>query len=86
MGVTKKGTIKKTALSQFDTNRKNGIIAVKLKDGDELIDIKQTSGNDDVIIVTKNGKSIRFNEKRCKTYGQSCWRCKSFLNLKKTMK
>lgn len=70
MGVTKKGTIKKTALSQFDTNRKNGIIAVKLKDGDELIDIKQTSGNDDVIIVTKNGKSIRFNEKDVRPMGR----------------
>lgn len=70
MGVTKKGTIKKTALSQFDTNRKNGIIAVKLKDGDELIDIKQTSGNDDVIIVTKNGKSIRINEKDVRPMGR----------------
>ena len=70
MGITKKGTIKKTALSQFDTNRKNGLIAVKLKDGDELIDIKQTSGNDDVIIVTKNGKSIRFNEKDVRPMGR----------------
>lgn len=71
MGITKKGTIKKTALSQFDTNRKNGIIAVNLKDGDELIDIKQTSGNDDVIIVTKNGKSIRFNEKDVRPMGRA---------------
>lgn len=71
MGITKKGTIKKTALSQFDTNRKNGLIAVKLKDGDELIDIKQTSGNDDVIIVTKNGKSIRFNEKDVRPMGRA---------------
>ena len=63
MAVTKSGVIKKTALSQFDTNRKNGIIAINLKDDDELIDIKQTSGDDDVIIVTKHGKSIRFNEK-----------------------
>ena len=71
MGVTKKGTIKKTALSQFDTNRKNGIIAVKLKDGDELIDIKQTSGNDDLIIVTKQGKCIRFNEKDVRPMGRA---------------
>ena len=71
MGVTKKGTIKKTALSQFDTNRKNGIIAVKLKDGDELIDIKQTSGNDDLIIVTKQGKCIRFNEKDVSPMGRA---------------
>ena len=71
MGVTKSGTIKKTALSLFNTNRKNGIIAMKLKDGDELIDIRQTSGNDDVIIVTKYGKSIRFNEKDVREMGRA---------------
>ncbi len=71
MGITKKGTIKKTAMSQFDTNRKNGIIAINLKDDDELIEIKQTSGNDDIIIVTKNGKSIRFNEKDVRPMGRA---------------
>ncbi len=71
MAVTKKGVIKKTALSQFDTNRKNGIIAINLKDGDELIAIEQTSGNDDVIIVTKQGKSIRFNETTVRPMGRS---------------
>lgn len=71
MGVTKSGVIKKTALSQFDTNRKNGIIAINLKDDDELIDIKQTSGDDDVIIVTKHGKSIRFNEKDVRPMGRA---------------
>ncbi len=70
MAVTKKGVIKKTALSQFDTNRKNGIIAINLKDGDELIAIEQTSGNDDVIIVTKQGKSIRFNETTVRPMGR----------------
>lgn len=71
MAVTKSGVIKKTALSQFDTNRKNGIIAINLKDDDELIDIKQTSGDDDVIIVTKHGKSIRFNEKDVRSMGRT---------------
>lgn len=71
MAVTKSGVIKKTALSQFDTNRKNGIIAINLKDDDELIDIKQTSGDDDVIIVTKHGKSIRFNEKDVRPMGRA---------------
>lgn len=71
MAVTKSGVIKKTTLSQFDTNRKNGIIAINLKDDDELIDIKQTSGDDDVIIVTKHGKSIRFNEKDVRPMGRA---------------
>ncbi len=71
MAVTKKGVIKKTALSQFDTNRKNGIIAINLKDGDELIAIEETSGNDDVIIVTKQGKSIRFNETTVRPMGRA---------------
>ena len=71
MAITKKGTIKKTALSEYATNRKNGIIAINLKDGDELIDIKQTSGSDDVIIVTKYGKSIRFNEQDVRPMGRA---------------
>ena len=62
MAVTKNGTIKKTAISQFDTNRKTGLIAINLKDGDELVAIKQTSGSDNVIIITKNGKCICFSE------------------------
>jgi len=60
IAVTKKGTIKKTAISQFDTNRKTGLIAITLKDGDELVGIKQTTGDDNVIIITKNGKCICF--------------------------
>ena len=62
IAVTKNGTIKKTAISQFDTNRKTGLIAINLKDGDELVAIKQTTGNDKVIIITKNGKCISFSE------------------------
>lgn len=71
LGVTKKGTIKKTSISEFETNRKNGLIAINLRDGDELIDIKETSGNDDIIIVTKHGKSIRFSEKDVRATGRA---------------
>lgn len=71
IAITKNGTIKKTSLAQFNTIRKNGIIALKLKDEDELIDVKQTSGNDDIIIVTKNGKSIRFNEQDVRAMGRA---------------
>lgn len=71
ISVTKHGTIKKTALSAFEGNRKNGIIAMKLRDGDELIQIKETTGNNDVIIVTKLGKSIRFNENDVRPMGRA---------------
>ena len=71
IAVTKKGTIKKTAISEFDTNRKTGLIAITLKDGDELVEIKQTSGTDNVIIITKNGKCISFSEKDVRPMGRN---------------
>ncbi|GAB1475958.1 DNA gyrase subunit A [Bacillota bacterium] len=70
IGVTKKGIIKKTDISQFDTNRKTGLIAINLKDGDELIGIKETTGTSNVIIVTKNGKCICFSEDDVRTMGR----------------
>ena len=70
IAVTKQGTIKKTALSNFDTNRKTGLIAMNLKDGDELIGIKQTSGTNNVIIVTKHGKCICFSEDDVRPMGR----------------
>ncbi len=70
IAVTKQGIIKKTALSNFDTNRKTGLIAMNLKDGDELIGIKQTSGTNNVIIVTKNGKCICFSEDDVRPMGR----------------
>ncbi len=70
IAVTKNGTIKKTSLSNFATNRKNGLIAINLKEDDELIGIKQTTGNDTVIIVTKNGKCISFLEEDVRPMGR----------------
>ncbi len=70
IAVTKNGTIKKTPLSQFDTNRKTGLIAINLKDNDELIGIKQTTGTSNVIIVTKFGKCICFSEEDVRTMGR----------------
>ena len=70
MGVTKNGIIKKTALSNFDTSRKAGLIAMNLKDDDQLIDIKQTTGNNNVIIVTKHGKCISFSEEDVRPMGR----------------
>ena len=62
--------IKKTALSNFDTSRKAGLIAMNLKDDDQLIDIKQTTGNNNVIIVTKHGKCISFSEEDVRPMGR----------------
>ena len=71
IAVTKHGTIKKTAISEFDTNRKTGLIAIKIKEGDELVGIRQTSGNDNVIIITKQGKCICFSEDDVRPMGRS---------------
>jgi hypothetical protein len=70
IAVTKNGTIKKTAISQFDNNRKTGLIAITLKDGDELVGIKQTSGTDNVIIITRQGKCICFSEEDVRPMGR----------------
>lgn len=71
IAVTKHGTIKKTPLSEFDTNRRSGLVAIKLKDGDELVGIKETTGQDNVIIVTKQGKCITFSENDVRPMGRA---------------
>ena len=68
--VTKNGTIKKTALSQFDTNRKNGLIAINLKDDDSLIGVRGACGDDNIILVTRKGKCISFSEKDVRSMGR----------------
>ena len=70
IAVTKQGIIKKVDMAQFDTNRKAGLIAINLKDGDELIGIKETTGTSNVIIVTKNGKCICFSEDDVRPMGR----------------
>ncbi|WP_425757535.1 DNA gyrase subunit A [Ihubacter sp. rT4E-8] len=70
IAVTKYGTIKKTPLSQFDTQRKTGLIAINLKDDDQLIGIKETSGTNNIIIVTKHGKCICFSEDEVRSMGR----------------
>jgi len=68
--VTKNGIIKKTEISQFDTSRKTGIAAINLKDGDSLISIAKTDGNNEVIIVTRKGKAITFPESEIRPMGR----------------
>ena len=69
--ATTKGTVKKTALKDFANIRTNGLIAIKLDDGDELRWIKRTTGNDDVIISTSAGQAIRFSETDARPLGRA---------------
>jgi DNA gyrase subunit A len=68
--ATKKGIIKKTPITEYDTPRKDGIIAINIKDGDELIAVEKSNGNDEIIMVSRNGKAIRFSEKDCRPMGR----------------
>jgi DNA gyrase subunit A len=69
--VTKNGRIKKTSLDEFDNVRKSGIIAIKLEKGDLLKKVVKTTGQDDIILVTKSGAAIRFKEKDIRPMGRS---------------
>jgi DNA gyrase subunit A len=64
--ATKQGLVKKTAVKLYDNIRQNGIIAIMLNDDDRLVWGKVTSGNDDIMLISRSGKSIRFSEKEVK--------------------
>ena len=68
--ATKNGLIKKTALKEYDTARKTGLQGIVLKDEDELIDVRLTDGEDNVVLVTKNGLCITFDEKDVRPIGR----------------
>ena len=68
--ATRLGTVKKTALSDFGNVRKGGIIAISIDAGDTLIDAKLTSGQDEVVLITKEGMSIRFSEDDVRSMGR----------------
>ena len=68
--ATRHGLIKKTPVTEFDSIRKGGKIAIKLNENDELISVYLTSGNDEVLIASSEGKCIRFNEKFVRTMGR----------------
>ncbi|HEV7998390.1 MAG TPA: DNA gyrase C-terminal beta-propeller domain-containing protein, partial [Planctomycetaceae bacterium] len=68
--ATRIGTVKKTALSAFSRPMKGGIIAIKLDEGDELIDVLSVSGDDDVVLATRNGMSIRFSHHDARPMGR----------------
>jgi DNA gyrase subunit A len=69
--VTREGIIKKTELNQFVNIRKNGLIAISLHEGDELISVRLTDGNQDLIIVTHGGMAIRFHETDVRNMGRT---------------
>jgi DNA gyrase subunit A len=68
--ATKQGTVKKTALADFANVRKGGIIAIGIEPGDVLIDVKLTTGHDEVVLITRDGMSIRFNEEDARPMGR----------------
>jgi len=69
--ATKKGIVKKTSVKEYENIRKSGLIAINLREDDELIEVKITDGNKDVFLVTKNGMCIRFNEQDVRPTGRS---------------
>ena len=69
--ATKKGTIKKSAIKDFFNIRSNGLVAIKLAEGDELKWVKETTGDHDIVISTSAGQATRFNEKEVRVMGRS---------------
>jgi len=68
--ITKNGIIKKSALDDFENIRRSGLIAISLKKGDALKGVRKTTGNNDIILVTNRGQSIRFQEKDARAMGR----------------
>ena len=69
--ATRSGLIKKTALNEYSSNKKTGLLAITLKEDDELIDVRLTDGEDNVVLVTKKGMCITFDEKDVRPVGRS---------------
>ena len=69
--TTKNGLIKRTDVSEFENIRKNGKIAITLKENDEVLSVHFTNGNDDVVIASNNGRMIRFNENEIRVMGRA---------------
>ncbi len=78
---TKQGIVKKTPLSEFKNLRKNGLIAISLKDGDELLKVKNTYGDANIMVVTQNGYAVKFNERDVRSMGRTASGVKA-INLK----
>ena len=75
--ATKHGLVKKTPLSEFKNLRKSGLIAINLREGDELLKVKVTRGDADIIIVSQEGNAIKFNEQDVRPMGRTASGVKS---------
>ncbi len=69
--ATKNGTVKKTAFDAYDSSRRDGLIAINLRDDDELVRVIETSGSDDIFMVSRNGMTIRFDENDVRAMGRT---------------
>ena len=69
--ATRKGVVKKTGFNEYDNGRRDGLIALNLRDGDELVKVIETSGTDDIFMVGKGGMTIRFNEGEVRPMGRA---------------
>ena len=69
--ATKKGMIKKTSLEAFSRPRSNGIVAIRINEGDQLLEVKLTNGENQIILANRNGRAIRFEEGRVRDMGRS---------------
>ena len=69
--ATSKGTVKKTPLSDFSNPRKNGIIAIKLDNGDYFIGAEITNGENDIVLVSNGGKAVWFDENGVRSMGRN---------------
>jgi len=68
---TRSGMVKKTSLDEYDSSRRDGIIAISLKEDDQLVDVKLTSGQEEIILATGRGKAIRFPEEQVRPMGRN---------------
>jgi len=69
--ATRQGTVKKTTFSEYDTSRRDGLIALNLRDGDELVRVVVTGGDDDIFMVSRKGMTIRFSENDVRPMGRA---------------
>ena len=69
--ATKNGTVKKTSLKEYSRPRANGVIAINIVDGDEVVDVRLTNGQNELIIADRNGRAVRFDERTIRTMGRS---------------
>ena len=69
--ATKNGTVKKTSLKEYSRPRANGVIAINLVEGDEVVDVRLTNGQNELILADRNGRAVRFDEQTIRTMGRS---------------